>query len=80
MKVLRSSVNQVVLVKLKDGTEYIGNLEMVDNTMNVVLDDCEEVTNDGKPVARYGKALIRGSHVVFISVNFGQVAPERARL
>ncbi|WP_440059830.1 LSM domain-containing protein [Thermogladius sp. 4427co] len=80
LKILRGAINQVVLVRVKDGNEFIGNLEVVDPTMNVVLSDCEETTPDGKPVARYGKALIRGSHIVFISVNYGQVAPERARI
>jgi len=77
LKVLRTAINQVVLVRVKDGNEYIGSLEMVDPTMNVVLSDCEETSSDGKPLARYGRALIRGSHIVFVSVNYGQVAPEK---
>ncbi|MGC9012225.1 LSM domain-containing protein [Thermogladius sp.] len=80
LKVLRSAINQIVLVRVKDGNEYIGNLEMVDPTMNVVLSDCEETSADGRPIARYGKALIRGSHIVFVSVNYGQVAPERVAI
>ncbi len=78
LKYLRSAVNQTVLIKLKDGYEYIGTLELVDHTMNVVLSDCEEYDDQGNKVARYGKVLIRGSHILFVSINYGQVAPEIA--
>ncbi len=78
LKYLRSAVNQIVLVKLKDGTEYIGVLELVDNTMNVVLADCEEIDSNGNPQAKYGRVLIRGSHILFVSINYGHVAPEIA--
>ncbi len=78
LKYLKSAVNQTVLVKLKDGHEYIGMLELVDHTMNVVLSDCEEYDDSGKPVARYGKVLIRGSQILYISINYGQVAPQLA--
>ncbi|ADI32246.1 Like-Sm ribonucleoprotein core [Staphylothermus hellenicus DSM 12710] len=78
LKYLKSAINQIVLVKIKDGHEYIGTLDMVDHTMNVVLSNCQEYGDNGKPTARYGKVLIRGSHIVFISINYGQVAPEIA--
>lgn len=76
LKYLKAAVDQVILVKLKDGTEYIGKLEIVDNTMNVVLTNCVKYDDNGNPIARYGKVLIRGSHIAFISVNYGQVSPE----
>ncbi|OYT37853.1 MAG: Sm ribonucleo [Desulfurococcales archaeon ex4484_58] len=76
LKHLRSAIDKIILVKLKDGTEYVGKLELVDNTMNVVLSDCVKYDNDGNLVARYGKVLIRGSQIAFISVNYGEVAPE----
>jgi len=78
LKYLRSAINQIVLVKLKDGTEYIGVLELVDNTMNVVLADCEEIDSRGNPQAKYGRVLIRGSQILFVSINYGHVAPEIA--
>jgi len=78
LKYLKGAVNQIVLVKLKDGHEYIGTLDLVDHTMNVVLSNCQEYDDNGRPTARYGKVLIRGSHIVFISINYGQVAPEIA--
>ncbi len=76
LKYLKSAVNQVVLVKIKDGTEFIGVLEMADHTMNLVLTDCEAIDSNGNKIAKYGKVLIRGSHIVYVSVNYGQVAPE----
>jgi len=76
LKYLRSAVDQVILVKLKDGTEYIGRLETVDHTMNVVLVNCHVYDGLGRPVNRLDRVLIRGSHIAFISINYGQVAPE----
>ncbi|MGB9827032.1 ribonucleoprotein [Thermosphaera chiliense] len=79
-KILKSSEGQIVLVKIKGGYEYVGNLDLIDNTMNVVMSNCTEYSKDGKPVARYGKLIIRGSHIQYISVNYGQVAPEKVSL
>jgi len=79
-KILKSSEGQIVLVKIKGGYEYVGNLDLIDNTMNVVMSNCTEYWKDGKPVARYGKLIIRGSHIQYISVNYGQVAPEKISL
>ncbi|MET1159993.1 MAG: U6 snRNA-associated Sm-like protein LSm6 [Thermoprotei archaeon] len=76
LKHLKSAIDQIILVKLKDGTEYVGRLELVDHTMNLVLSNCVKFDNNGKPVARYGKVLIRGSHIAFVSINYKQVAPE----
>lgn len=71
LKVLRSAINKVVLVKLKDGSEYIGKLVMTDSTMNVVLVDCTEVREEDRtPVAKYGKVLIRGSHILYVSTDY----------
>jgi len=76
LKHLRSALDQIILVKLKDGTEYVGKLEMVDHTMNVVLSNCMKYDGQGRPIARYGKVLIRGSHIAFVSIDYERVAPE----
>ncbi len=74
LKYLRGAVNNVVLVRLKDGSEYVGKLTFTDSTMNLVLDDCEELLpGEEKPVAKYGRVLIRGSHVLFISLDYHKV-------
>lgn len=71
LKSLKTATNKVVLVKLKNGSEYIGRLEQSDGTMNLVLRDCIE-TKEGTsdPVAKYGRVLIRGSNILFISVDY----------
>jgi|YelNatPaOPRAMG01_1025707.scaffolds.fasta_scaffold15809_6 small nuclear ribonucleoprotein len=73
LKILRSGIAKGTLVKVKGGSTYVGRLVMVDSTMNVVLSDCKEVVwKDGDPeiVADYGTVLIRGSQIVYVSVNF----------
>ncbi|MCY0868347.1 MAG: U6 snRNA-associated Sm-like protein LSm6 [Desulfurococcus sp.] len=77
LKILKSAEGQIVLVRVKGGHEYVGVLDLIDNTMNIVLSDCTEYDNNGKPSSRYGKIIIRGSHVEFISTNYGQVAPDK---
>jgi len=75
LRLLKEAIGRVILVKLKDGTEYVGKLEATDSTMNLVLDSCIEVKpGTNEPAVKYGKALIRGSHVVFISVDYEMVA------
>ena len=69
LKVLRSATGKLVLVKLKDGSEYVGTLEQTDTTMNLILRDCVEVSGDSVKV-RYGRVLIRGSNVLYVSVDY----------
>jgi small nuclear ribonucleoprotein len=71
LRILRSSINKDILVKVKDGNAYFGRLIMTDPTMNVVLTDCEELSDDREePVAKYGTVLIRGSQILFIVVDY----------
>jgi len=67
LKLLNRAINSKVLVKLKSGQEYIGILERCDNCMNLILADAEE-TNNGDPIARYGKIFIRGNNVLYIKI------------
>ncbi len=79
LKNLRMAINKLVLVKLKDGSEYMGKLEQTDGTMNIVLRDCSEMKEDSEdPVANYGRVLIRGSNILFISVDYENIA-EKAK-
>ncbi|AWR99268.1 U6 snRNA-associated Sm-like protein LSm6 [Metallosphaera hakonensis] len=71
LKSLRMATNKIVLVKLKDGSEYIGKMEQSDGTMNLVLRDCTEMREGtADPIAKYGRVLIRGSNVLFVSVDY----------
>jgi len=71
LKYLRSGINNTVLVRLKDGSEYIGRLEQCDNTMNLLLSDCVEVKEgSSEPIAKYGRVLVRGSNILFINTDY----------
>ena len=77
IKVLKEATGRIVFVKLKDGSEYVGKLEATDSTMNLVLDNCVELEpGTMNPRVKYGRALIRGSHVVYVSVDYEIVAGE----
>ncbi|MEM0453525.1 MAG: LSM domain-containing protein [Sulfolobales archaeon] len=70
-RALKTAINKNVLVKVKDGYEYVGKLVMVDLTMNVVLSGCMEFSDDGKsPIAKYGTVFIRGSQILYIAVDY----------
>ncbi len=74
LKILRASISRVVMVKLKDGSEFVGRLDMVDPTMNVVLSDATQIADGGEvPVTKFGRILIRGSQILYISTNYDQV-------
>jgi small nuclear ribonucleoprotein len=67
IRLLNKSLRNQILVKLKDGHEYIGNLEKYDNTMNLILTDAVEAMDDGgSAVAKYGKILVRGNNILYI--------------
>ncbi len=71
LKYLRDARGNHVLVRLKDGGEYIGILDITDSTMNVILRDCVEVREgSGEPKAKYGTILIRGSNILFIVLDY----------
>jgi small nuclear ribonucleoprotein len=81
LKVLREATGRIIFVKLKDGSEYVGKLEVTDSTMNLVLDNCIELKpGTHEPRVKYGRALIRGSHVVYVSVDYEIVAGEQLPL
>ncbi len=71
LRVLRSAINKDVLVKVKDGNSFLGRLIFTDSTMNVVMVDTDEVTDDlSTPLARYGTVLIRGSQILYIVLDY----------
>lgn len=71
LRYLKEARGNSVLVKLKDGGEYIGILDFSDNTMNLILKDCVELKeNTGELKAKHGTILIRGSNILFVSLNY----------
>ena len=65
MDVLDSSLDQVVLTKLRGGREFRGVLRGYDIHMNLILDEAEEIEKE-KPLS-FETAIIRGDNVVFVS-------------
>ncbi len=65
MDVLDSSLDQVVLIKLRGGREFRGVLRGYDIHMNLILDEAEEIDREN-PLS-FETAIIRGDNVVFIS-------------
>jgi len=66
IRLLNKSLHNQILVKLKDGHEYIGDLVKYDSTMNLILTDAIEAVDDGNAVAKYGKILVRGNNILYI--------------
>ena len=65
LTVLEKSLNHPVVLLLKDHRTLEGKLTGYDEHMNLVIEDCEETTEDGK--RRLGTVVLRGSNVVSIS-------------
>lgn len=68
LEYLKNHNGKNVFVKLKDGSEYLGKLVLADPSMNVVLAETKEVTETNKVLAILGDVFIRGSNLLFISI------------
>jgi len=67
-KYIRNALNTEVLVRLKDGSEFVGKLVDYDSVMNLILEDSKEVDREGNPRINLGKVMIRGSQIIFVRV------------
>ncbi len=65
---LRKSIQSEIIVRLKDGKEYKGRLEHLDDHMNLVLTGCVELDGDGNPLKRVGDMFLRGNNIMFIVI------------
>ena len=66
IKVLDESVGKVVLIKLKGGKVIRGNLQGFDQHMNLLLNESEEILEEGKTKS-LGTIIVRGDNVIMIS-------------
>ncbi|MHB1908940.1 MAG: LSm family protein [Nitrososphaerales archaeon] len=66
VKVLDESVGKIVLIKLKGGKVIRGSLQGFDQHMNLVLEQSEEIIEEGKTNS-LGTIVVRGDNVVIIS-------------
>ena len=65
LRALQKKVNQNILIRLKDGTEYKGKLKEYDNFMNVILTDASEFVKK-KEINKFEEIFVRGNNVLFI--------------
>jgi len=66
VKVLDESLGRVVLIKMKGGKVIRGTLLGFDQHMNLLLEESEEVLDEGKTTG-LGTIVVRGDNVVIIS-------------
>jgi len=76
LRLLQKSVESRIFVKLKDGTEYVGRLERSDISMNLILSEAMQISSANEPIANYGRILIRGNNILYISVEPDKVSFE----
>jgi small nuclear ribonucleoprotein (snRNP)-like protein len=55
-----------VIVRLKGGRDFRGELQGYDVHLNLVLDKAEEL-KDGEAIKKFGTIVVRGDNVVYIS-------------
>ena len=65
-RVLGESIGSIVLVKLRDIGEVRGRLRSYDQHLNLVLEDAEEILEDGR-TRKLGTIVIRGDTVLLVS-------------
>lgn len=63
---LQESLHHPVLVEIKGGRAYRGQLEAFDQHLNIVLSNAEAVAPT-PAAARLGQTLFRGDSIVFIA-------------
>jgi small nuclear ribonucleoprotein len=72
LQILQNSQGSIILLRLKDGTEYKGLLREIDAYMNMILVDATEMI-DNLPVAKYNEIFIRGNNLLFIKPDASQL-------
>ncbi|MFW9820054.1 MAG: U6 snRNA-associated Sm-like protein LSm6 [Candidatus Hermodarchaeota archaeon] len=72
LQILQNSQGSIILLRLKDGTEYKGLLREIDAYMNMILQDATEMI-DNLPVAKYNEIFIRGNNLLFIKPDASQL-------
>lgn len=61
---IKQSTDEPVIVRLRDGREFRGELDSCDNHMNLVLNNAKEVEGDEGPRETM---IIRGDNIVYVS-------------
>jgi len=66
LDILNESLDTPVIVRLKGGRDFRGELQGYDVHLNLVLDKAEEL-KDGEAIKKFGTIVVRGDNVVYIS-------------
>ncbi len=67
LKLLHSSLNERVIVQLRNGVEYHGTLDGYDVPhMNLVLKGADETVH-GEQKEKHNKVIVRGDNIIYIS-------------
>ncbi len=64
---LNSARDKRVIVELKNGKQYVGQLKAFDIHINVVLENAEERSSNGDVARKLGVVFLRGDAIVLIS-------------
>ena len=72
LNVLMKSMDNIVIVKLKNNLEYKGRMIKCDNYMNILLEGASESYGD-EMLANYGNIFIRGNNVLYICLNVNKL-------
>lgn len=72
LKILEKAQDSIIILRLKDGTEYKGRLKEIDSYMNMIIEDCTEIV-DGANVAKYSEIFIRGNNLLFIKPDASEI-------
>ena len=64
---LNKAIGKQVLIRLKNGTDIRGKVSSFDAHMNMVLEDSEELGDNGGSKSKMGTILLRGGNILFVS-------------
>ena len=64
---LNKSIGQHILVKLKNGVGIRGRMMSFDMHMNMIIEEAEEIGENGDSKVKLGTVLLRGGNILFIS-------------
>ncbi len=67
LDLLNEAKNKRVMIELKNKQRFAGLLRAFDIHINTVLEEAQELDDDGNPKRTIGKVFLRGDTIVMIS-------------
>jgi len=64
---LNKAIGQRVLIRIKNNRSIRGRVTSFDAHMNIVLEDAEELDDNGELKTKLGEILLRGGNIIFVS-------------